>query len=85
MTMTNAAIILAKLSGLRVAKMKAHSYYESFLINSEMKRLINFLDACPTCKMKPIFDRFWVIDSGRGTFAMLGEYNSKCHFVIAWD
>ena len=85
MTMTNAAIILAKTSMIRVPKMRAVSYHENLSINPEIKRLIGFVDQFPTCKMKPIFDKFWIVDSGHGTYALLGEHNSKCYFIICWN
>lgn len=82
-SMTNAAVILAKEFG-RVSNVMVRPYNNKTIVNCDIKKINYFLERFPTCNEKPIFDRYWVVDSGRETYALLGEADSKCYFIIFW-
>jgi hypothetical protein len=83
-SMTNAAVILAKEFG-RVPRVRILAYQRYWAQTAyDIRRLVYFLEEFPLCKGKPIFDRYWIVESGRGTYALLGEVDSKSYFIIAW-
>ena len=79
--MTNAAVILAKEFG-RVSNVIVRPYTK--VDNCDVKKINCILERFPACNEKPIFDRYWIVDSGRETYALLGEVDSKCYFIIFW-
>ena len=83
-SMTNAAVILAKEFG-RMSRVRVLPYAKYWAQTAyDIRRIVDLLENFATCKMKSIFDRYWIVDSGRGTYALLGEVDSKCYFIIAW-
>jgi hypothetical protein len=84
-TMTNAAIILAKRLGI-TSRYAPYAYPIHILPIRTQFATANWVDSVeslPEIKNKALFDNFWVISPKLdfGCFVLLGERDGKCYFI----
>jgi hypothetical protein len=83
-TWTNAAIIISKICNSAQLNVLVKTAKVFSPLPPMINDLIDRLDSFPDAGNRAIFDKFWQLETKKGS-VLLGEREKKCFFIVCWS